>query len=87
MRFTLLIYFIDKEHLLKKKTEIVNKLIDIFKAESVSENVMKFKIGTYDCYAEIDRELKYFMQHIGVVIINFHIPKDQFKQLSKIAKI
>ena len=34
--------FLEKEHYLKKKTDLVNILIDIFKAEPVSEDVMKF---------------------------------------------
>ena len=78
----ILFYFLNKEHTTKRKTEIVNILIDILKAEPVLKNVMKFKIETFYFYTEIIIDFKRGFQLANVEIINFHIPKDQFDRLS-----
>ena len=80
--FEFLIYFLDLKYLSKRKTELANKLIEIFKAEPVSEGVMKFNIDTFDLYAEIEVDFKLGLQIANVETVRFHIPRNQIDRLS-----
>jgi hypothetical protein len=80
--FVYLIYSLDNANPLQKKTEIINRLIDLFKAQPVTKDVMKFKINTFDFYTEIKVDFKQAFQLANVETINFHIPIDQFDRIS-----
>jgi len=60
--FVYLIYSLDNANPLQKKTEIINRLIDLFKAQPVTKDVMKFKINTFDFYTEIKVDFKQAFQ-------------------------
>ncbi len=78
----LLIYVLDVKYLPKRKTEIAGKLIEIFNAEPFSEKVMKFKIVTFDLYAEIEADfLTGIAQVANFETVKFHIPKNQIDHL------
>lgn len=79
--FVYLIYSLDHANPLQKKTEIVNRLIDLFKAQPVTKDVMKFKIDTFDFYTEIKVDFRQAFQLANVETINFHIPIDQFDRI------
>lgn len=81
--FVFLVYSLDHANPLQKKTEIVNKLMDLFKAEPVSKDVMKFKMETFDILTEIKVDFKQAFQLANVETIDFHIPIKQFDRLSR----
>lgn len=72
------LYLLENLHFQKKKTEIFHILTETYKAEPLSEDVMRFKLGRYEFYSEIFSDSKFGIQLASFVIINFHIPKDQF---------
>ena len=79
----LLIYFLDVKYLPKRKTELANKLIELFKAEPVSEGVLRFKIDTFDFYVETEVDFKLGIAQIAnAETVKFHIPKNQIDRLS-----
>ena len=80
--FVFLIYSSENANPLRRRAEIVKILIDIFNAEPVSKNIMKFKIKTFDFFIEINIDFKQAFQLANVETINFHIPKDQFERVS-----
>ena len=83
LMFGSIILFLDVKYLPKRKTELANKLIEVFKAERVSEGVMKFKIGPLDFYAEIMVDFKLAISQIAnFEIVKFHVPRNLVDQLS-----
>ena len=72
---------LDVKYLPKRKTELANKLIEIFQAEPISEGVMKFKIEAFDLFAEILVDYKLGLQLANVETVRFHIPRNQIDQL------
>ncbi len=78
----LLLYFLDAKYLPKRKTELANKLIEIFKAEPFSKGVLKFKIGAFDLFAEIEVDFKLGFQIANVETVRFHIPRNQIDRLA-----
>lgn len=78
----LLIYYLDSNYIPKRKTELTNELIKVFKADIVSESVMKFKIGPIDVFAEIAVDFKRGLQIASIETITFHIPRSEKDKLS-----
>jgi len=74
----IILYFIENLHFQKKKTEIVDILTETYKAERLSQDVLKFKLGRFDIYTEILSDSKFGLQLASFVLIYFHIPRDQF---------
>jgi hypothetical protein len=77
----IILYFLENLHFQKKKTGMVNTLTETYKAEPLSEDVMKFKLGGFDIYTEIFSDSKFGLQLASFVIIYFHIPRDQFDRV------
>ena len=79
--FEFLIYFLDAKYLPKRKTELANRLIEIFNAEPFSKGVMKFQMEAFDLFAEIEVDYKLGLQLANVETVRFHIRRNQIDRL------
>lgn len=77
-----LFYYLDTKYLPKRITEIKNKLIETFKAESIFEEVLKFKMDTIDFFGKIEIDFNHGLQIANIETIGFHLPIDQINQFS-----
>ena len=81
--FEVLFYLLDLKFLSKRKTELANRLINIFNAEPISKGLVKFKVETFDLFAEIEVDFKLgITQLANFEDISFHIPRYQIDQLA-----
>ncbi len=77
-----LFYYLDTKYLPKRRAELTNELIEIFKAEPLSEGILKFKIRTIDFFVKIEIDFKQGLQIANVETIQFHVPRTQIDRLS-----
>lgn len=80
--FETLIYFLDVKYIPRRKAELANKLIAVFKAEPNPKGVVKFKLNTFDFFVNIAVDYKVGLSQIAnVETISFHIPRYQVDRL------
>ncbi|MEQ9438788.1 MAG: hypothetical protein RIG62_07050 [Cyclobacteriaceae bacterium] len=77
-----LFYYLDTKYFPKRRTEITNELIETFKAESISEGVLKFKMDTIDFFVKVEIDFKQSLQLANIDTVKFHIPITQIDELS-----
>ena len=77
-----LFYYLNTKYLPKRKTEIINELIDTFKAEPFSEGVLKFKMNAIDFFVKVEIDFKQGLQLANIETVRFHIPITQIDQLT-----
>lgn len=77
-----LFYYLDTKYLPRRRTEIKNELIDTFRAESISEGILRFKIDTIDFFVKVEIDIKQTLQLANMETIRFYIPITQIDKLS-----
>ncbi len=77
-----LVYFLEVKFRPMREIKLTNKLIDLFKAEPVSEGIMKFTISRVDFYTEIEIDLKRSLHGANAEIVRFHVPRNQIDRLT-----
>ncbi|RDV13821.1 hypothetical protein DXT99_17475 [Pontibacter diazotrophicus] len=77
-----LLYYLDAKYLPKRRAELTNELIELFKAEPFSEGVLKFRMGAIDFFVTVEVDFKKGLQLANIETVEFHIPKAQSKYLS-----
>jgi hypothetical protein len=78
----LLFYYLDAKYLPKRKKFLANRLIQVFAAQTLTDEVLKFKLGDIDFYAVIDVDFKAALQIGNAETINIHVPCTQIGRLS-----
>lgn len=73
-------YILEVKYLPRRKIKLTKKLMKVFNAEPVSDEIMRFKVGGIDFYTEVEFDLR-ISQHAAFEMIRFHIPRHQIDRL------
>ncbi|MDB5252455.1 MAG: hypothetical protein JWP27_1624 [Flaviaesturariibacter sp.] len=76
-----LFYFLEVRFLPRRKAKLLNRLIELFSAVPISDQVVRFKVAHVDVYVET-----HFLLHLSphgtyVETIRFHAPRTQIDSL------
>jgi hypothetical protein len=74
-------YLVETLYFPKRKKYLSKKIINTFNAKSISENILHFNVGGFDCYVRIEFQLSMSMYSGNVETISFHIPRNQIDNL------
>lgn len=79
-----LFYFIEVYYLPKRKIKLTNKVISVFNATQITNEIFHGKIASFDVYIVVQFNLRMSMYTGNIEVINFHVPRKQIELLTKV---